>query len=76
MPNLMQMLVNRFLSGQMSQMPQMQQVMQMLQGKNQQQQWETLCNFARSRGIDPEKTIILSPADAKALGLNGSPKQG
>lgn len=46
----------------------------MLQGKTPQQQLETLFNFARSRGIDPQKTIIISPEDAQMLGLNISPK--
>ena len=46
----------------------MQQVNQLLQGKNPQQKWETLCNFARSQGIDLNQKI-LSQGDLEALGL-------
>lgn len=49
-------------------MPQMQQVKQMLAGKTQEQQWQTLMNFARTQGIDPDAKIF-SEADLKAFGV-------
>lgn len=61
--------------GQLDQLPQMQQARQMLMGKNPQQQWETVCNFARSQGFDLNQKI-LSQGDFEALGLKRSPKQG
>jgi hypothetical protein len=46
----------------------MQQARQMLQGKSQQQQWETICNYARSQKIDLNQKI-LSQGDLESLGF-------
>ena len=54
--------------GQLEQTPEMQQARQMLQGKNPQQQWETVCNFAKSQKIDLNQKI-LNRGDLEALGF-------
>ena len=45
----------------------------MLQGKNPQQQLQTLHNFAQSQGIDPNAKIFSSE-QLRAFGLDMSPR--
>ena len=45
----------------------------MLQGKNPQQQLQTLYNFAQSQGIDPNAKIF-SAEQLRLFGLDVSPK--
>ena len=75
MNGMIQVLAQKFLNGQLQNLPQMQQVNQLLQGKNKQQQLQTLYNFAQSQGVDINQKIF-SQSDLKALGFNTSPIQG
>ena len=68
MPNIIQTMMQRMLAGQLEQLPEMQQARQMLRGKSQQQQWETICNYARSQKIDLNQKI-LSQGDLESLGF-------
>lgn len=40
----------------------------MLAGKSPEQQWQTLMNFAKSQGLDPDAKIF-SEADLKTFGI-------
>ena len=68
MSQLLSMLMNKFMSGQLQNLPQMQMFNQMMSGKTQAQQIETLLNMARSKGIDMNAKMF-SEADIKQLGL-------
>lgn len=68
MSQLLSMLINKFMSGQLQNMPQMQMFNQMMNGKTQAQQIETLLNMARSKGIDINAKMF-SESDIKQLGL-------
>jgi hypothetical protein len=68
MPNIIQTMMQKMVMGQLEQLPEMQQARQMLQGKTPQQQWETVCNFAKSQKIDLNQKI-LSRGDLESLGL-------
>lgn len=48
-------ILNQFLTGQLKTHPLMADFNKLMQGKNTQQQWETLMNFAQTNGIDPNK---------------------
>ena len=62
------MIMSKLMQGQLNRIPQMQQVNQMLAGKTPEQQWQTLMNFAKTQGIDPNAKI-LSEADLKTFGI-------
>ena len=61
-------LVQKFMLGQFNNHPAMVQFNKMMQGKTLDQQKQTLLNFAKSNGIDPNKKIF-SEQDLKMLGL-------
>jgi len=76
--NIMNMLVNNLLANKLNSMPQYQQYIQsfnqMMNGKNDQQQMQTILNMAQSRGIDIHAPIITEQ-QARQLGLN-IPRKG
>lgn len=76
--NIMNMLVNNLLANKLNSMPQYQQYVQsfnqMMNGKNDQQQMQTILNMAQSRGIDIHAPIITEQ-QAQQLGLN-IPRKG
>lgn len=55
--------------------PAMAQFHQMMAGKNTEQQIQTLMNFARSSGIDPDAKIF-SAEYLRSLGVQLPPNQG
>lgn len=61
-------LIQKFMLGQFNNHPAMAQFNKMMQGKNLDQQKQTLLNFAKSNGIDPDAKIF-SEADLRKLGL-------
>lgn len=61
-------LMGQFMQGTLQNTPQMQMFNQMMQGKSQKQQWETLLNMAKSKGIDINQKVF-SEADIKSLKL-------
>ena len=66
-PQLVQMGM-QMLMGKFGNDPRMQQFSQMMSGKNQQQQWQTLINLAKSRGLDVDAKMF-SRDDLQNLGL-------
>ena len=65
---MIQMLINMFLRGQLQNHPMMAQYNQMMQGKNSEQQLQTILNMAKSKGIDINAPI-LTEQQARQLGL-------
>lgn len=65
---MINMLINMFLKGQLQNHPLMAQFNQMMQGKNTQQQIQTILNMAKSKGIDINAPI-LTEQQARQLGL-------
>jgi hypothetical protein len=61
-------LIQRYMQGQFNNHPAMKQINNMLAGKTPEQQRQTLLNFAKSNGIDPDRKIF-SEQDLKMLGL-------
>lgn len=55
---MIQMLINMLLQGTLRNHPMMAQYNQMMQGKNSEQQMQTIMNIAKSRGIDINAPII------------------
>ena len=72
--SILQEIAGRLMQGMFANHPAMQQFNQMMQGKNPQQQMQTLLNFAQSNVIDPNAKIFTAE-DLKALGVN-IPRQG
>ena len=62
------MLVQQMASGMLQNKPEMQLFNQMMSGKNPQQQFETILNSARSKGIDVNKKMF-SESDLRQMGL-------
>lgn len=62
------MLINMLMNGQLKNHPMMAQFNQMMQGKNPQQQVQTIMNMAKSKGLDIN-TPILTEQQARQLGL-------
>ena len=56
------------MNGQLKNHPMMAQFNQMMQGKNPQQQVQTIMNMAKSKGLDIN-TPILTEQQARQLGL-------
>lgn len=73
MNGLLNMLINNLLTNKLNMMPQFQQHMQafnqMMNGKNVNQQMQTILNMAKSRGIDINAKIITEQ-QLQQLGLN------
>lgn len=65
---MIQMLINMFLQGTLRNHPMMAQYNQMMQGKNPEQQMQTIMNIAKSKGIDINAPIITEQ-QARQLGL-------
>lgn len=65
---MIQMLINMFLRGQLQNHPMMAQFNQMMQGKNPEQQLQTILNMAKSKGLDLNAPI-LTEQQARQLGL-------
>lgn len=65
---MIQMLINMLLQGTLRNHPMMAQYNQMMQGKNSEQQMQTIMNIAKSRGIDINAPIITEQ-QARQLGL-------
>lgn len=63
---LLNQLMNNFLGGRFK--PQMDMFNQMMNGKNLQQQMQTIYNMAKSRGFDVNKKIF-SEQDLQAIGI-------
>ena len=61
-------IIQNFLMGMYRNNPAMQQFNTMMAGKNSEQKMQTLINFAKSNGIDPNQKIF-SENDLKMLGL-------
>ena len=61
-------IIQNYLMGMYKNNPAMQQVNQMMAGKTPEQQAQTILNFAKSNGIDPDKKIF-SEHDLKMLGI-------
>lgn len=61
-------LIQKFMLGQFNNHPAMAQFNKLMQGKSLEQQKQTLLNFAKSNGIDPNQKIF-SEQDLKMLGL-------
>ena len=74
MNGLLNLLMNRFINGQLQRMPQMQMFNQMMGGKTPEQQIETIKNIAQSNGIDLNEKIF-SEQDLKMFGLD-FPRKG
>ena len=70
-PQLVQMGM-QMLMGKGGNDPRMQQFSQMMSGKNQQQQFQTLLNLAKSRGLDVDAKMF-SREDLQNLGLKVPP---
>lgn len=64
---LLNQLMSNFMGGRFSQ--QMQMFNEMMNGKNPQQQMQTIFNMAKSRGFDVNKKIF-SEQDLQAIGIN------
>ena len=69
---LLNQLMSNFMGGRFSQ--QMQMFNQMMNGKNPQQQMQTIFNMAKSRGFDVNKKIF-SEQDLRDIGIN-IPRKG
>ena len=61
-------IIQNFMMGQFNNHPAMAQFNKMMAGKNPEQKMQTLMNFAKSNGIDPNQKIF-SENDLKMLGL-------
>lgn len=62
------MLINKYLSGMFNNHPMMKQFNQMLAGKTPEQQLQTIINFAKSNGINPDEKIF-SGSGLRKLGI-------
>ena len=60
------------MSGQMQNSPMLAAFNKMMAGKNPQEQFRTLLNAAKNKGVDVEAKIFTKE-DLKALGLNNIP---
>lgn len=67
MNQLLSQLLNNFMSGKFKQ--QMDIFNQMMNGKNTQQQFQTIFNMAKSRGFDVNKKMF-SEQDLQSIGIN------
>lgn len=67
MNGLLNQIMNNMLGGRFKQ--QMDMFNQMMNGKNPQQQFQTIFNMAKSRGFDVNKKIF-SDQDLQAIGIN------
>lgn len=76
MNGIMQMLMQRFMQGRLNNMPEMGQISQMLAGKSQPQQLETLRNFARSYGIDPDEKRFTEQEVRQFMSMFGGNSPG
>ena len=74
MNGLINMLMNRLMTGQLQNMPQMQLFNQMMSGKTFEQQKQTILNMAQSKGLDINQKIF-SEQDLKMFGLT-IPRKG
>lgn len=62
-------LLNSFMMGQLKNHPLMGDFTKLMQGKNPQQQWDTLMNFAQTNGVDINKKQFTRE-DLRKAGLN------
>lgn len=74
MNGLLNLLMNKYINGQLQNMPQMQVFNQMMNGKTPEQQIETIKNIAQSNGIDLNAKIF-SEQDLRMFGLS-IPRKG
>jgi len=74
MNGILNMLINRAMTGQLQNMPQMQLFNQMMSGKNFEQQKQTILNMAESKGFDIHAKIF-SEQDVQAMGVS-IPRKG
>lgn len=70
--NLISQLISNFLMGRFQNHPMMQQFNQMMQGKNPQEQMQTILNMAKSKGFDINAKIFTEE-QARQLGLKQRP---
>lgn len=68
MNGILNMLINRAMTGQLQNMPQMQMFNQMMAGKTFEQQKQTLFNMAESKGFDINAKIF-SEQDLQMFGI-------
>lgn len=68
----LQQLAQQLMSGQMQNSPMLAAFNKMMAGKNPQEQFRTLLNAAKNKGVDVEAKIFTKE-DLKALGLNNIP---
>lgn len=74
MQGMIQMIMQQMMTGQMQNNPMMGLFNQMMQGKTPEQQFQTILNSAKSRGIDVNAKMFTE-ADLRSMGLN-IPRQG
>lgn len=70
---MLQQLAQQLMSGAFQGSPAMANFNRMMAGKNPQEQFKTLLNAAKSRGLDVDAKIFTKE-DLQAFGLNDSPQ--
>ena len=73
MNGMIQLLMQQLMSGGLMNNPAMSLYNQMMNGKNTQQQMQTILNSAKSQGMDVDAKIF-SESDLKTLGLMYNPE--